>query len=67
MIELVLECLGRETALGTRAVVKHELLAKSLREPLTNQACGNVEGAARRECEEDAQAFCRMDLPSLDR
>src|SRR6516165_6160918 len=57
---------GGDIAGSARPVLDHELLAKSLRQPLTHEACDDVGSPASREADDDAHRSRRIGLRSCD-
>src|SRR5262249_60099764 len=53
---------GGDIAGSTRPVLDYELLAKSLRQPLTHEACDDVGSPASRKADDDAHRSCRIGL-----
>src|SRR5215471_2427971 len=57
---------GGDIAGSTRPVLDYELLAKSLRQPLTHEACDDVGSRASRKADDDAHRPRRIDLRRRD-
>jgi hypothetical protein len=58
--------LGRDSAAGARPVLDDDLLTEPLRQPLTDQADGNVRPATGRKADDPVHRTCRVDLPPSD-